>query len=71
MEKDFNILIESIMDGRRERSVIYPMDFLLLGSILAVLSGAYNVAAIHDFFKRHFNEESPRSANTIRDFFKN
>lgn len=71
MEKDFNILIESIMDGRRERSVIYPMDFLLLGSILSVLSGAYNVAAIHDFFTRHFGEKSPRSANTIRDFFKN
>lgn len=71
MEESFNMLIDSIVDGRREQSVIYPLRFLLVGTILAILSGAYNGSAIHDFFIRHFGERSPKSANTIRDFLKN
>ena len=47
--------------------MIYPMKFLLIGSILAVLSGAYNGAGTHDFFRRHFGEESPKSAKGSRE----
>jgi len=70
MEKDFNILLESIEDGRRENSVTYQKRFLLLGSILAVLSGAYNPAAIHEFFLRHFSNQAPKAPNSIRNFFE-
>lgn len=71
MEKDFNKLLESISDGRRENSVTYGKKILLLGSIIAVLSGAYNPAAIHEFFLRHFGSEAPKAPNSIRNFFLN
>jgi hypothetical protein len=74
MEKDFNNfleLVKSVKEGRRQMSVIYPSQFLLVGSLLAILSGAENTQAIFDFFTRHFKSDAPKSKNTITSFFKN
>ncbi|MBO1063064.1 MAG: hypothetical protein HEQ14_19640 [Aphanizomenon flos-aquae CP01] len=65
------MLLESIIDGRREHRVIYPLQFLLLGSILEVFSGAYNPATIHEFFLRGFADQPSKASNSIIAFLKN